>query len=121
MPFVRKNAYDNAIQKVKITIGTLLGLEKDDEAYVVLKELPTMEMMKLTEAESAGQKELMEFFKEVLPNIIVSHNLEETEGVLMSNKAVTELIFEKLDLTGKVVGDYSSAAFFTQGSKAPGK
>ena len=51
----------------------------------------------------------------------VKHNLEETEGVLMSNEAVTELIFEKLPLTGKVIGDYSNAAFFTRENKAPGK
>lgn len=121
MGFVRQKAYDNAIQKVKIEIGTLLGLESDDEAYIVLKELPTMEMMELSDAESAGQKELMEFFKKVLPHILVKHNLEETEGVLMSNEAVTELIFEKLPLTGKVIGDYSNAAFFTRENKAPGK
>ena len=56
-----------------------VGLEKDEDAYVVLKELPTLEMMQLNEAHEKGRKELLEFFVEVLPLIIVEHNLYETE------------------------------------------
>ena len=39
--------YSNSLRKVKIEFGTLLGLEKDDEAYVTLKELDTMTTLKL--------------------------------------------------------------------------
>ena len=114
MKYVRKKAYENAIQKIRVEFGTLIGLETDEEAYVVLKELPTMEMMQLNEAHEKGRKELLEFFKDVLPLIIVDHNLYETETEKMSNEAVAAFIYEKLDLTGKVIGDYASASFFTQ-------
>ena len=114
MKYVRNKAYENAIQKIRVEFGTLIGLETDEEAYVVLKELPTMEMMQLNEAHEKGRKELLEFFKDVLPLIIVDHNLYETETEKMSNEAVAAFIYEKLDLTGKVIGDYASASFFTQ-------
>lgn len=64
-----------------------------------------------------GQKELLVFFKEVLPKIIIEHNFYETEDKKMSEEALSNLIFERMDLSGKVIGEYSSAAFFTRQSK----
>ncbi len=114
MPYVRKKAYDNAIQKIKVEFGTIIGQEKEEDAYVVLKELPTMEMMQLKDAHEKGQKELLGFFKEVLPQIIVEHNLYETETQKMRNDEVAAFIYEKIDLTGKIIGEYASASFFTR-------
>lgn len=119
--FVRQKAYDNAIQKIRVEFGTLIGLEEDKEAYVVLKELPTLEMMKLNEAHEKGHKELLEFFRTVLPAIIVDHNLYETEEKKMTPEAVTQFIFEKLDVTSKVVSDYASASFFTRQNRTGDK
>jgi len=121
MAFVREKAYQNAIQKVRVEFGTLIGQDKDEDAYVLLKELPTLEMMQLNEAHEKGNVALMEFFHEVLPHIIVDHNLYETESKKMTDKAVTDFIFEKLDLTSKVVAEYASAAFFTRLSKTEEK
>lgn len=121
MPFVRQKAYSNAIQKVRVEFGTLIGLEKDEEAYVVLKELPTLEMMQLNEAHNKGHVELMRFFHEVMPHILVDHNLYETEDKKMNNSAVTDFIFEKLDLTSKIVSEYAGAAFFTRLNKTEDK
>lgn len=104
--------YNNSLRKVKIEFGTLLGLEKDEEAYVTLKELDTMTTLKLKDVSQAGnQNDVMEFFKEVLPKIIVTHNLYENETKLMNYKEVVDFIYEKLDLTSKVIGDYTSAMF----------
>lgn len=121
MKYVRSKAYENAIQKVRVDFGTLIGLEKDEDAYVVLKELPTLEMMKLNEAHEKGRKELLEFFKDVLPLIIVDHNLYETEKQRMSDEDVAAFIYEKLDLTGKVIGEYASASFFTRENVEDGR
>lgn len=115
--FVRQKAYDNAIQKIRIEFGKLVGLEEDKEAYVVLKELPTLEMMQLNDAHEKGHTELLKFFREVLPHIIVDHNLYETEEKKMTDEAVTSFIFEKLDVTSKVVSDYASSSFFTRQNK----
>ena len=62
----------------------------------------------------------MEFFKEVLPRIIVTHNLYETETKLMTNEEVTDFIYEKLELTSKVVGEYTSYMFRPNGAGTEG-
>lgn len=113
--------YHNALRKVKIEFGILLGLEKDEEAYVTLRELDTMTILKFKDVSQTGnQNDVMEFFKEVLPTIIVAHNLYENETKLMSNQAVTDLIYEKLELTSKVMGEYTSAMFRPAGKGKDG-
>ena len=37
MAYIRKKAYDNAIQKVRVDFGTIIGQEKEEDAYVILK------------------------------------------------------------------------------------
>jgi len=106
---------------VRVEFGTLIGEEKDEDAYVVLKELPTLEMMSLKEAQEKGEVELMKFFKAVIPSILTDHNLYETETQKMTKEEVANFIFEKLSVTSKVIGGYSNAAFFTQGNKAEEK
>ncbi len=39
----------------------------------------------------------------------------------MNNDAISRLIFERMDLSGKVIGEYSTAAFFTRQKKSEGK
>lgn len=112
--FVKNKNYDNAIQKVRIEVGTLVGLERDEEAFITLKELPTAEMLALKEASEEGETKVIEFFKTVIPRIIVDHNFYETEQKKMSAQDLTEFIFEKIDLSNKVISEYSNASFFTQ-------
>ena len=113
--------YHNSLRKVKIEFGKLLGLDKNDEAYVELKELDTMTTLKLKDVSQGGdQNQVMEFFRDILPKIIVKHNLYENETKLMTPEAVTNLIYEKLDLTSKVMGDYTSAMFRPVGQAKDG-
>lgn len=110
--YIKKSNYDNALKKVKVEFGKLIGLEEDKEAYVTLKELDTMTILKFKDVSQTGnQNDVMEFFKKVLPRIIVTHNLYETETKLMTNEEVTDFIYEKLELTSKVVGEYTSYMF----------
>lgn len=125
--YIKKSNYDNALKKVKVEFGKLIGLEEDKEAYVTLKELDTMTILKFKDVSQTGnQNDVMEFFKEVLPRIIVTHNLYETETKLMTNEEVTDFIYEKLELTSKVVGEYTSYMFRsnrtgTEGNQDSGK
>ena len=110
--YIKDLNYSNSLRKVKIEFGTLLGLERDEEAYVTLRELDTMTTLKLKDVSQTGnQNDVMEFFKEVLPRIIVTHNLYETETKIMTNQAVTDFIYEKLEVTSKVIGEYTSSMF----------
>ncbi|MFA7118171.1 MAG: hypothetical protein WC159_05285 [Sphaerochaetaceae bacterium] len=90
LPYMNATSFDgDAIQKVRIEFGTLIGLEEDKEAFVLLKEL-------------------IEFLRPVLPHIIVDHNLYETDEKKMTAKAVTEFILKKLDVTGSLYKKVSS-------------
>ncbi len=102
---------NNYIVKTKINIGTLLGCETDEEAYIVLREPTTELAIKLKNASGEGEEGILNFFKDALPKIIVDHNLMETEEKKMSKEDVASLIFENLPLTMKVVEEYSESAF----------
>ena len=39
----------------------------------------------------------------------------------MTNDEVAKFIYEKLDLTGKVIGEYASASFFTRENAEEGR
>ena len=114
--FIKSKNYDKCIQKVRIEVGTLVGLEKDDEAYIILKELPTLEMLRLKDSSERGENETLSLLRELLPTILVDHNFYEDESSKrkMKNEEVASLIFESLDLTVKVVNEYTHASFFTQ-------
>ncbi|MBQ0070929.1 MAG: hypothetical protein KBS81_03600 [Spirochaetales bacterium] len=111
--FVR-DRNDSWLQKVKVEVGTLLGLGTDEEAYITLKEIPTIQMLELKDSYEKGDKALMEFFRGILPSIIVDHNFYETETKKMESEAIAELVFGSLALTRKVMDTYTQAAFFTR-------
>ena len=112
--FVKKRNYDNCIQKVRINVGTLVGLDSDEEAYIVMKELPTFEMLGLRNFQQEGEEGLLHYIKDILPSIIVDHNFYEDENKKMSNEDLAKLIFERVDLSTKVINDYINASFFTR-------
>ena len=114
--FIKTKHYDTCIQKVRIEVGTLVGLEKDDEAYIVLRELPTLEMLRLKEASEQGEHETLTLLRDLLPAILTDHNFYEDENAKrkMDSREVAALVFESLDLTVKVVNEYTHAAFFTR-------
>jgi len=114
--FIKTRHYEHCIQKVRIEVGTLVGLEADEEAYIVLRELPTLEMLTLKEASEKGEHQTLMLLRELLPAILTDHNFYEDADAKkkMDNREVAALVFESLDLTVKVVDEYTHAAFFTR-------
>ena len=119
--YVQKRNYGAFIQSVKINVGLECNMDKEDDAFITLRELPTLEMMNLREAYDKGQKELIMYFREILPTIIIDHNFYEDENKKMTGENLTNLIFEKMELSSKVIGEYSQASFFTQRKKREDK
>ena len=79
--FARERDYSAFLQTVRIDVGTLVGLEKDEDAYIVLKELPTLEMLRLKEASDKGERATLEVIRELLPSMITDHSFfEDTKG-----------------------------------------
>ena len=117
--FIKSKNYEACIQKVRIEVGSLVGLEKDNEAYILLKELPTLQMLKLKDSSEKGENETLALLKDLLPSILVDHNFYEDENAQkkMKGEEVANLIFESLDLTVRVVNEYTHASFFTHAQK----
>lgn len=108
--FIKSINYDKFLVKVKVEMGSFFDL-KEDDVYVVFKELDTFNTLELKDAFEKGETEILRKLKSVLPDIIVDHNFYEQENVKMSNNDVVELLFSKNKLTTKVVGEYISALF----------
>lgn len=118
--FIKQKHWDNCIQKVRVEVGTLVGLQNDDEAFLSLRELPTMHMLRLKDVADKGEEQTLSLLHELLPLIIVDHNFYEDEAAKnkMSTKDVADLVFESLDLTVRVVNEYTQASFFTRAQRA---
>jgi hypothetical protein len=121
--FIKTKNYDKCIQKVRIEVGTLVGLERDDEAYLLLKELPTLEMLRLKEASEKGENETLALLRDLLPSILVDHNFYEDADAKkkMDSREVAALVFESLDLTVRVVNEYTHAGFFSRTGPSGGR
>lgn len=116
---IKKTDY---IQTVRINFGELLGQEKDEEAFVVLKEMPTITTVGLAEKKEGGKiVELMEYFKQILPGLIVEHPFFKDENTKMSNEEVVDIVFSRLDITEKVLDGYNSAVFHSRPNNAKEK
>lgn len=115
--FVKSRDYDNAIQTVHIDFGKAIGQENDEDAYIVLKELPTMEVARLKAAVNTGEVEALKCFREIMPVAIKDHNLMETETEKMKNTELVKFLFEKSALVLTILETYIKAVFFTPGNK----
>ncbi len=117
--FIKAKHYDTCIQKVRIELGSLVGLEKDDEVFILLRELPTLQMLKLKESSELGEHQTLILLKELLPQILVDHNFYEDEQAKkkMRNDDVADIIFGSLELTVRVVNAYTQAGFFSHAQR----
>lgn len=123
---VEKNRY---LIKAKILIGNFLGAAPD-EAFVELREPNTLELYELREkwAQAAGdqQKTLMALI-DILPALVVSHNLFADEKTLCSKERAAEIILDKINLFEYVVAEYYDKVLFlimpakTEQGKADGE
>ena len=107
---VEKNRY---LIKTKIFIGNFYDAPVED-VFVEVREPNTRELYAMQE-KSAGltdpgerQKAFMLGMIDLLPLVIVTHNLYASEGVPYKNDEVVELILAKIDLFQYVVTEYYS-------------
>lgn len=108
--WVKSNA-KNFILAFRIDLGLEMDCEKPEDAYIILREPNTMEMMALNDALRAGQTALAGKMKEQLPAFTVEHNFYETENQKMENDAVIETVYSKAAAAMKVINDYTEKVF----------
>ena len=117
--FVREKHYKNAIQKVKILVGLELGMEKAEDAFVTFREPSEKEVLLLKVAKDEAER--IDAFQKLFEDSLIDHDFYETESQKMDNKAVVELLFEKIDTTDKIIKEYSEAVFLSRMSEAEEK
>lgn len=107
--------YDKTIIKVTIELGEFFGCSENSEVYITLRELTTNLMLKMQEMQIDGEHpdRLFKFMQEVLPYILVDHNFyrDEAGTEKMSNQEVTDLLWERIDISNKVIEQYCSRGF----------
>ena len=106
--FVRSTAKNKGIQTVELNIGEFFG-DKPEEVQIVLAEASIAQSVQLTN--KADGSRVIENFKELMPELLVSHNLHETETELMATDEVVKLIFAKSKLATYVLAEYTKALF----------
>ena len=115
--YVHSKDHDSAVQSIRIEFGKMLGQDKDEDAWIELKELPAMELVKFNNIVKKDIDEALEYFQKILPRIIRKHNLMMTEDKEMTNKEVTDLLFEKFFIVSDIIEKYTHASFFSPMSK----
>lgn len=105
---IEKNRY---LIKAKIFIGNFFASAIDD-VFIELREPTTRELYEMQE-KSAGltdkvakQKAFMMAMIDLLPSVIVTHNIFASESVMYKNDEVVELVLAKIDLFQYVVTEY---------------
>ena len=121
MAFYKDKHYANAIQKVRIDLGSIFGLEKDDEVHILLREPSEVESISFKKELTADEVKGVEFFKSILPGLIVDHDFFEDETKKMSNEDVAELVFSKSEAADHVLETYTNAVFRSRLNKKEGK
>lgn len=97
------------LETVKINVGLILGEEKDEDAFIVMKE-PKVEMSLIIKREK-GTDSTASLFLNMLDDLIIDHNLMETETEKMTNKDVAELARSKTKLGLHLLTEYTKALF----------
>lgn len=119
--FNRSQKAYGGLNATKVNIGTFLGEDKAEDAFIVLSELPIDKSLKLRKVVPEGEESLVEFFSELLPSLLVQHNLHETETELMKKEDVVALIRGKTPLFLHVMNEYTNSLFPTPPSKSAEK
>ena len=117
--FVREKDYENAIQKVKINLGKELGMANEDDAHVTFREPSEKEVLLLKNAKDDSER--LDAFKAIFEASVIDHDFYETETEKMEAKVVIDLLFEKMDTTEKLVGEYSKQVFRSRMTEAEEK
>ena len=107
--FQRNKKPYGGLETVKINVGLILGEEKDEDAFIVLKE-PKVEMTLLIKKEK-GTDSTANLFLNMLDDLIIDHNLMETETEKMTNSDVAELARSKTKLGLHLLTEYTQALF----------
>ena len=108
---IEKNRY---LVKEKIEIGQFFG-SKPEDVFITLREPSTTEVYDLQNKwrEANGDKtKVMEALIDILPDIIVDHNMFRDEKSKYTNTEVKEIVLSQINLFSFVIGHYCDKVLF---------
>jgi hypothetical protein len=111
--------YENAIQKVTIQIGDLLGKPKAD-VYLTFCEPNTFDTLKMNSVDKTKPEELVGYFDGIFDRILVDHNFLKGDSKV-SNAEVHQFIFKKFNVTLTIASQYLKEVFLSPQSKTKEK
>lgn len=109
MVIVKDESY---LIKTRVAVGKFFGREAD-EAFIEIREPDGRDLMRVKTAFSDGDAALMGAFLDILPRIIVEHNLYKTEEALHSNAEVAAIVNNKAALCLDLFGKFAEQMVFT--------
>ena len=103
MAYFKNHKY---VKTFKINLGDSFG----EDTFIELREPSTEEAFKLR---TDGEDDAVKVFKTIMVDLIVNHEFyeDETKSAKLSNKEVTDLIYESFPSFQKVLKDYSDQVF----------
>jgi len=112
---------DNFLIKFSINFGNLLKCERDEDASIMLREPRTKDTIKIEDSKNKGTEQLFATFKEIVPSLFIDHTFFKTESEKMTPEEVIELLFERTDLTIRLLEEYTKNVNFTSAPKTERK
>ena len=103
--------FDNAIQKVTIQIGDLLGKPKED-VFVTLSEPDTFATLKMNAVEKTKPEALVRYFDEIFDSILIDHNFMKGDKKA-TNEEVHKILFKKFSVVESIVTQYIKEVFLS--------
>ena len=107
--------YANAIFKVTIQIGDLLGKPKED-VYVTLCEPDTFDSLLMNSVQKTKAEEIVKYFDGIFDKILVDHNFMRN-GEKVSNEEVHKFLFKKVNVIERIIAQYLKEVFISPQTK----
>ena len=83
-----------------------------EEVWVALREPDTIEKTKLAERkEVLNTSDFLAYFKDILPVLIIDHNLYDKNNAQLDVKDVADIIFKKQEITADFIEQFFKWAF----------
>ena len=103
---------DSYLIKTRVNVGSFFGREAE-EGFIDIREPDGKDLMRVKSAFGNGEAAMMDAFLEILPRIIVEHNLYKDEATLHTNAEVAAIVNNKAAICIEVFGRFAEQMVFT--------
>ncbi|AFG37629.1 hypothetical protein [Spirochaeta africana] len=109
--------------KTTVELGELYGCERPQDITITLKEPGGLDFIELQEGidpESPNYQAMTKKVIELLPSVIVSHNLHKDADTPLTNAEVVNFIVERAETMTRVINQYTQEVLFLSAKRKQG-